>query len=365
MSTASAPARFYRHPDSLVEDTPGEGSAHQEGKRRAATIGRGTRIWAFAHVLAGARIGDDCNICDHTLIEGKAVVGDRVTVKSGVQLWDGVTLENDVFVGPNATFTNDPFPRSRRRPSQYAQTLVRAGASIGANATILPGVIIGAGAMVGAGAVVTRDVPPRAIVVGNPAAVTGYVEGYVENCGVLRERPLRARHTRNGDANARGSLPGPLPSPLVGGAQLYSLPRISDGRGHLSFAEIRQSLPFPVERYFLVFGVPGREVRGEHAHKTLDQFLVCVHGSCTVRLFNGIASEEIVLDRPELGLYVPAMIWTTQYKYSADAVLLVLASQVYRESDYIRDLDEYLTALASTSPATSDAVHPQESEATA
>ena len=100
-------------------------------------------MWAFAHILKGARIGVDCNICDHTFIEGGAVVGDRVTVKCGVQLWDGVTLEDDVFVGPNATFTNDPFPRSGRRPAEFTRTLVRRGASIGANATLLPGVTVG------------------------------------------------------------------------------------------------------------------------------------------------------------------------------------------------------------------------------
>ena len=131
-------------------------------------------------------------------------------------------------------------------------------------------------------------------------------------------------------------------TPLAGGARLYELPRISDARGQLSFAEIHQSLPFPVVRYFLVFGVPSREIRGEHAHRTLDQFLVCVHGSCSVRLFDGDASEEVLLNRPDLGLHVPAMLWTTEYKYSADAVLLVLASDIYREPDYIRDLDEYL-----------------------
>jgi acetyltransferase-like isoleucine patch superfamily enzyme len=127
-------------------------------------------------VLPGAVIGCDCNICDHVFIENDVRVGDRVTVKCGVQLWDGVTLEDDVFVGPNATFSNDPFPRSRRRPAVFSRTLVRAGASIGANATILPGITVGRLAMVGAGAVVTCDVPDRAIMMGNPATVHGYVE---------------------------------------------------------------------------------------------------------------------------------------------------------------------------------------------
>lgn len=159
-------------------------------------IGPGTSIWAFAHVLAGARIGADCNICDHTFIEGGVVVGDRVTLKCGVQLWEGVTLEDDVFIGPNATFTNDPFPRSRRRPARYARTFVRAGASVGANATILPGLTIGVRAMVGAGAVVTRDVPPLAIVRGNPAVVAGYVDRRAPG-GEARLKPRPPCHARS------------------------------------------------------------------------------------------------------------------------------------------------------------------------
>ncbi len=290
-------------------------------------IGAGTRIWAFAHVLAGARIGSDCNICDHTFIEGGAEVGDRVTIKCGVQLWEGVTLEDDVFVGPNATFTNDPLPRSKRHPVSYGRTRVRRGASIGANATILPGVTIGPEAMIGAGTVVTRNVPARAIVMGNP----GYVSGYMD-C---------EEHSR-----VQPGAPEPRQvSPLVGGAMLYHLPRITDHRGDLSYAELNQSLPFPVARYFLVFGVPSREVRGEHAHRTLNQFLIAVHGSCSVRLCDGARSEEIVLDRPEFALHVPPMVWTTQYRYSPDAVLLVLASEVYREDDYIRDFEEYRVSV--------------------
>src|SRR6185295_14359210 len=117
---------------------------HELAVVETGAVGRGTRVWAFAHVLPGARIGADCNICDHVFIENDVVVGDRVTVKCGVQLWDGITLEDDVFVGPNATFTNDPFPRSGRRQAEITRTLVRRGASIGANATVLPGVTVGA-----------------------------------------------------------------------------------------------------------------------------------------------------------------------------------------------------------------------------
>jgi UDP-2-acetamido-3-amino-2,3-dideoxy-glucuronate N-acetyltransferase len=147
---------FYIHPSSDVKTTQ---------------IGIGTRIWQFCVVLAGAKIGENCNICANVLIENDVIIGDNVTVKSGVQLWDGVRIEDNVFIGPNATFTNDLMPRSKVYPTQFLQTVIKAGASIGANATILPGITIGEHAMVGAGAVVTRDVPAGKIVVGNPAKI--------------------------------------------------------------------------------------------------------------------------------------------------------------------------------------------------
>jgi acetyltransferase-like isoleucine patch superfamily enzyme len=138
-------------------------------------IGEGTRIWQFCVVFAGAKIGVNCNICAQVLIENDVVIGDNVTVKSGVQLWDGVRIEDNVFIGPNVTFTNDLFPRSKVYPEQFLQTIVKAGASIGGNATILPGVTIGEKAMVGAGAVVTKDVPAGAVVIGNPAKMVRQV----------------------------------------------------------------------------------------------------------------------------------------------------------------------------------------------
>jgi UDP-2-acetamido-3-amino-2,3-dideoxy-glucuronate N-acetyltransferase len=134
----------------------------------SAEIGEGTRVWQYAVVLPGAKIGRDCNICAHTFIEGNVVVGDRVTIKSGVYLWDGLVVEDDVFLGPNATFTNDPRPRSNVRVS-YPTTTIKRGASIGAGAVLLPGLTIGEGAMVGAGAVVTKSIPAGEAWAGNPA----------------------------------------------------------------------------------------------------------------------------------------------------------------------------------------------------
>ena len=127
-----------------------------------------TKIWQYCVVLPGAKIGEDCNICSHCFIENEVVIGNRVTVKSGVQLWDGVTLEDDTFVGANVTFTNDRFPRSKQ-PFELLPILVKRGASIGAGSTILAGVTIGEGAMIGAGSVVTKDVPAGELWLGNPA----------------------------------------------------------------------------------------------------------------------------------------------------------------------------------------------------
>lgn len=151
---------FFMHSHSLVE---------------SQNIGEGTRIWAFTHILPDARIGADCNICDHVFIENDVVIGDRVTIKCGVQLWDGIQLENDVFVGPNVTFSNDIFPRSKQS-FELQRTRVEYGASIGANATILCGINIGERAMIGAGSVVLKDVPPCAVVVGNPARIIRYLD---------------------------------------------------------------------------------------------------------------------------------------------------------------------------------------------
>ncbi|WP_202884357.1 acyltransferase [Halomonas sp. YLGW01] len=139
-------------------------------------IGAGTRIWQFVVVLEGAKIGRDCNICAHALIESDVELGDRVTVKSGVFIWDGTRIESDVFIGPNATFTNDPYPRSKKTPEKFSGIHIKKNSSIGANATLLPGITVGESAMVGAGSVVTRDVPDKAVVVGNPAKIIRYID---------------------------------------------------------------------------------------------------------------------------------------------------------------------------------------------
>lgn len=130
---------------------------------QSKNIGQDTKIWQFCVVLEKAVIGKNCNICAHVLIENDVIIGDNVTVKSGVQLWDGIRIEDNVFIGPNVTFTNDLYPRSKKYPEKFLQTIVKKGASIGANATIIPGITIGENAMIAAGSIVTKDVPANTL----------------------------------------------------------------------------------------------------------------------------------------------------------------------------------------------------------
>jgi UDP-2-acetamido-3-amino-2,3-dideoxy-glucuronate N-acetyltransferase len=155
---------------------------------QTSKIGKETRIWQFVVILPGATIGNNTNICSHCFLENDVVVGSNVTLKSGVKIWDGVSLEDNVFVGPNVTFTNDKLPRSKKYPTLYMRTIVRKGASIGAGAVILPGLIIGERAMVAAGAVVTRSVGEDEIVMGNPAKVRGFVKKIYYNINRLLEK---------------------------------------------------------------------------------------------------------------------------------------------------------------------------------
>ncbi|MDR3001284.1 MAG: N-acetyltransferase [Fibromonadaceae bacterium] len=142
---------------------------------QSSQIGKGTKVWQFCVVLGGAQIGKNCNICMNVFIENDVVIGDNVTVKCGVQLWDGLRVEDDVFIGPNVTFTNDLIPRSGKRPAEFLKTVLKRGASIGAGSVIIAGHTIGEYALVGAGSVVTKDIPPHTVWYGNPAKQRGYI----------------------------------------------------------------------------------------------------------------------------------------------------------------------------------------------
>jgi UDP-2-acetamido-3-amino-2,3-dideoxy-glucuronate N-acetyltransferase len=302
---------------------------HASALCEAREVGEGTRIWAFVHVLPGARIGRECNLCDHVFIENDVQIGDRVTIKSGVQVWDGITLGDDVFVGPNATFTNDRFPRSRKHGGEYPRTVVGNGASIGGGATILPGIQIGQGAMVGAGAVVTKNVPPHAVVVGNPARITGYANSSDEPPRPTRDTPPDRTEIR------------------VRGVRMVPLTQARDLRGRLVAVDFSTDLPFVPCRTFTVFDVPTRQIRGEHAHRQCEQILIVLLGEMSLMVDDGVRHQVFRMADPGVGVYVPAGVWASQFNYTEDALLLVLASRKYEPEDYIRDYDEFLATVGS------------------
>jgi len=304
---------------------------HPSSDVQTSSISSGTRVCQYVVIHADARIGDDCNICSHVLIENDVIVGDRVTVKCGVQLCDGLRIADDVFIGPNVSFTNDRFPRSRQKRDAFLTANIQERVSVGAGAVILPGIVIGSKAMIGAGAgagagaVATRSVPPNSVVVGNPAKIVGYVD-------TMRSSAVDMVGTKD----ELGAFPT-----NVSGVTLHRMPNVADIRGRLTVGEFERSIPFPTKRYFMVFDVPNRETLGEHAHRECHQFLICIRGNCTVVADDGRSREEFVLDRLDLGIHLKPGVWGVQYKYSADAVLLVFASHYYDAADYIRDYSEF------------------------
>lgn len=295
---------------------------HPQAICETNSVGSETKIWAFSHLLPNCIIGSDCNINDGVFIENDVVVGDRVTIKSGVQLWDGIRLEDDVFVGPNVTFTNDVFPRSKKYPEKFLSTFVLKGASLGANSTILPGITIGRGAMVGAGSVVTRNVPDFAIVVGNPARIVGYDTG--------NKIPITKEFSQVSEIETSIHDLG------------SSINFVSDIRGQLIAGNFSEIAPFPVKRFFAIKRVPSEAVRGEHAHIKCHQLLICLSGTLQLMTDDGRQRKNFHLSDSSPAVHVPPLTWASQFKYSSDAVLLVLASDEYDPEDYIRDYSDFL-----------------------
>ena len=230
-------------------------------------------------------------------------------VPEGTTILDGVTFgARVVLAGPDI--------------------VLRENVRLDAACVIGEGVTVGQGAWVKAGAVVLRSVPPNAIVEGNPASVVGYVN---------RSDHARRPDARLVDPQAYDGLQRPARIPLdVGASSLFLMRRVTDSRGALTVGELPDELPFSPARYFAVYDVPSVELRGEHAHLRCEQFLVCLHGSCRILLDDGVNRCEVSLDRPDIGVHMPAMIWGTQYRYSSDAVLLV------------RTYDEFLAKLGGT-----------------
>lgn len=288
-------------------------------------VGAGTNIDSFVHIAAAVKIGTDCTIGSRTMIDSGVSIGDRVVLEGGSHLFTGLVIEDDVYIGTNATFARARVPREAA-PSPAI--LLRHHCSIGANATLCPGVTIGEHSIVDAGAVVTQSVQPYAIVSGNPAQVVGFAN--TSESTVIR-------------SGASASQSHIIES-KVRGVRAYDLPFISDPRGNLTVGEFERTLPFIPKRYFITFDVPNAKLRGEHAHRQCEQFLVCVRGSCAVVVDDGTHREEFLLDRPTFGVHVPAMIWATEYKHSPDSTLMVFASDYYDPEDYIRDYQEFLSA---------------------
>ncbi len=304
-------------------DLPAQPQPHPQ-----PTAGRNIALTALIH--AQARVAADAQIGEFAVIEAGVSLQERVCVGHGVCLPAGMTVEAGVVIESHAAF-------SRTMPAGEGQdgraTVLRSGAFVGANATIGAGLTLGAHCRVAPGAVVTRDVPPNAIVSGNPAHITGYVNT------PHMDLPGQSALARAGSSDAE------LPALHVKRAALHRLPKIVDLRGALSFGEIGAHLPFEPKRFFMVYDVPSREVRGEHAHKACHQFLVCVKGSCGIVVDDGQFRDEILLDSARVGLHIPPMVWGIQYQFSSDAVLLVLASDTYSAEDYIRNYDEFLRAV--------------------
>jgi UDP-2-acetamido-3-amino-2,3-dideoxy-glucuronate N-acetyltransferase len=258
-----------------------------------------------ANIHPTARLHATCSVDAHAVIGGACII------------------ESDVLVGVRATVV--PADGWMAAPGE---TVLKTRSVIGAGAIVSGPVTIGRGAVVRPGAVVTSDVPAHAIVAGNPATVIGY--------------------TDTGSGLSTPFIPPPHSageSTSVAGATLVRLPKVVDVRGSLTFAEIEEGLPFEAKRVFLVFDVSNRHVRGSHAHRTLHQFLIAIGGRIVVAIDDGRERSQVHLSEPTLGLHIPPMVWATQYDYSPNAALVVLASAEYDASDYIRDYDQYLRAV--------------------
>lgn len=289
------------------------------------TIGAGTASSRTSGFHGDVTIGQECVLHDHAVLIGPIVLEDEVEVQAGAQLLGPIRLEQGVEIGARAVI--GWIRRGAEMEPASDGIVVHRLASIGANATVWPGVVIGRGAVVEPGSVVRESVPANAVVSGNPARIIAYVDADHESGA--------------GEVYAPTAVGSGTTTTRVPGVTLHRLTYARDLRGSLTATEF-SGLPFAPQRLFTVFDVPSESVRGAHAHRECSQFLVCMAGTVSCLVDDGSAREEIRLEGAEVGLHISPMIWGTQWKYSRDAVLLVLASHAYAADDYIRDYEEFL-----------------------
>jgi acetyltransferase-like isoleucine patch superfamily enzyme len=301
----------------------------------SSTLGAGSRILPFARISHDVEIHSNCTVDEHAVLVGPILLEDDVHVRSGARLIGHIHLERGVKVGAGAVLASDP-PGDTATGDGACSIVVRRFASIGANATILPGVTVGRQAVVEPGSVVTHSVPANAIVRGNPATIVAYVDSVEDAPAPEVSDPLRATSLAS----------------RVRGVTLHRLTHVRDLRGALTALEFGD-LPFTPRRMFAVYDVPNESVRGAHAHRQCSQLLLCLTGGLSCLIDDGTTREEIRLGRRDLGLHIPPMVWGTQWRYTRDASLLVLASHPYDPDDYIRDYEEFLDLVEARAPAPS------------
>ena len=283
------------------------------------------------NIHPSCRIGDSVSVDEKAWIGPNCYLDGHITIEAGVVLKGGITLIGGIVVGRDSLLEPGVCIASPKPSQSQESTVVRVGhqVHVGAGTVLLSGVSIGHHAWIEPCTVVLRNIPSHAIVSGNPAAISGYMGD-----------PLYQGSISSNLVSVPDS-PGVYPS-QVKGVTVHHFPRIRDLRGDLSVGEFERSVPFLPKRYFIVYDVPSTETRGEHAHMKCDQFLVSVAGAVSVVVDDGLRREEVLLDRPNIGLFIPAGIWGIQYKYSASSTLLVFASEYYDGSDYIRNYDDFL-----------------------
>lgn len=291
------------------------GRIHETALCSTERIGEGSHVSAFALLDRDATVGRRCTIGQGASLGPDVVLEDDCSIRAGARLVANLHLAAGVTVGENTVLGGE------------RRTTIGRGVSIGANANVRPGVGVGQGAVIEPGAVVADPVPAHAVVSGNPALIVGYVAG--DSTTSPTPADLSIEPTVTGIRETR-----------VPGAHLYPVTSATDLRGSLVAADFAD-LPFAPQRAFMVFGVSSEFIRGSHAHRQCEQFLVCVTGSIRCLIDNGTVRDEVSLDGPIHGLHMPPMVWGTQYKYTRDAMLLVLASHAYDADDYIRDYDEF------------------------